>query len=146
MTCFRRSVLLRGRTLEVQDSQLASCCQAAKMRMTGSTSCCRRRTFGLSLQRGVHRGILRPISILISLHSCPRELNHPVSSQKTLLLTLSTRTIAAPDNDHCLTLCFTSVLSVLIASLEPAAPWLFGCQGCAPEYVWRGTGPDHPAG
>ena len=53
MTCFRRSVLLRSRALEVKGLQLASCCQAAKMRMTGSTSCYRRRTFGLPLQRGV---------------------------------------------------------------------------------------------
>ena len=53
VTCFRRSVLRRGRALEVKGLQLASCCQAAKMRMTGLTSCYRRRTFGLPLQRGV---------------------------------------------------------------------------------------------
>ena len=31
MMCFRRSVLLRGRALEVKGSQLVSCCQAVKM-------------------------------------------------------------------------------------------------------------------
>ena len=45
--CFRRSVLLRGKALEGKGLQLVSCCQAAKMRMTGSTSCYRRRTCGL---------------------------------------------------------------------------------------------------
>ena len=42
-----------GRALEVKGLQSASCCQAAKMRMTDLTSCYRRRTFGLPLQRGV---------------------------------------------------------------------------------------------
>ena len=35
--------------LEEKGLQLVSCCQAVKMRMTGSTSCCRRRTDGLQL-------------------------------------------------------------------------------------------------
>ena len=37
--CFRRNVLLLGKAHVVNDLQWASCCQAAKMRMTGSTSC-----------------------------------------------------------------------------------------------------------
>ena len=53
LMCFRRSVLLRGRALEEKGLQLVSCCQAAKMRMTGSTLCYRRRTCGLPLQPGV---------------------------------------------------------------------------------------------
>ena len=50
---FSQSVLLRGRALEEKGLQLVSCCQAVKMRMTGSTSCYRRRTYGLPLQLGV---------------------------------------------------------------------------------------------
>ena len=42
-----------GKALEGKGLQLVSCCQAAKMRMTGSTSCYRRRTYGLPLQPGV---------------------------------------------------------------------------------------------
>ena len=53
VTCFRRNVLLLGRAHEVNGLQWASCCQAAKMRMTGSTSCYRRRTCGLPSQREV---------------------------------------------------------------------------------------------
>ena len=52
MTCIRRSVLRHGRALEEKGLQLVSCCQAAKMRMTGWISCYRRRTFGLPLQPG----------------------------------------------------------------------------------------------
>ena len=51
--CFRRNVLLLGKAHVVNGSQWASCCQAAKMRMTGSTSCYPRRTCGLPSQRGV---------------------------------------------------------------------------------------------
>ena len=51
--CFRRNVLLRGRVREGKGLQLLSCCQAVKMRTTGSTSCYRKRTFGLPLQPGV---------------------------------------------------------------------------------------------
>ena len=51
--CFRRSVLLHGRAHEAKGLQLGSCCLAAKMRMTGSTLCYRRRTYGLPLQPGV---------------------------------------------------------------------------------------------
>ena len=50
--CFRRSVLLRGRALAEKGLQLVSCWQAVKMRMTGWTSCYRRRTYGLPLQLG----------------------------------------------------------------------------------------------
>ena len=53
MMCFRRSVLLRGRVLEGKGLQLVSCCQVVKMRVTGSTSCYPRRTYGLPLQPGV---------------------------------------------------------------------------------------------
>ena len=53
MMCFRRSVLLRGRVLVGKGLQLLSCCQAVKMRMTGSISCYRKRTYGLPLQPGV---------------------------------------------------------------------------------------------
>ena len=56
--CFRRSVLLRGRALEEKGLQLGSCCQAVKMRMTGSTSCYRRRTY-LHNPGYSHRGDLR---------------------------------------------------------------------------------------
>ena len=52
VTCIRRSVLRHGRALEEKGLQLVSCCQAAKMRMTGWISCYRRRTFGLPLQPG----------------------------------------------------------------------------------------------
>ena len=45
-------VQLRGRALEEKGSQLVSCCQAVKMRMTGWTLCYRRRTCGLPLQLG----------------------------------------------------------------------------------------------
>ena len=38
MMCFRRSVLLLGRMFEGKGLQLVSCCQAVKMRMTGSTT------------------------------------------------------------------------------------------------------------
>ena len=51
--CFRRNVLLLGQAHVVNDLQWASCCQAAKMRMTGSTSCYPRRTCGLPSQHGV---------------------------------------------------------------------------------------------
>ena len=51
--CFRRSVQLRGRVLVGKGLQLLSCCQAVKMRMTGSISCYRKRTYGLPLQPGV---------------------------------------------------------------------------------------------
>ena len=51
--CFRRNVLLLGKAHVVNGLQWASCCQAAKMRMTGSTSCYPRRTCGLPSQRGV---------------------------------------------------------------------------------------------
>ena len=50
--CFRRSVQLHGRALVEKGSQLVSCCQAVKMRMTGWTLCYRRRTCGLPLQLG----------------------------------------------------------------------------------------------
>ena len=53
MMCFRRSVQLRGRVLVGKGLQLLSCCQAVKMRMTGSISCYRKRTYGLPLQPGV---------------------------------------------------------------------------------------------
>ena len=51
--CFRRSVQLRGRALAEKGLRLPSCCRAVKMRMTGSISCCRKRTYGLPLQPGV---------------------------------------------------------------------------------------------
>ena len=51
--CFRRNVLLLGKAHVVNGLQLASCCQAAKMQMIGSTSCYPRRTSGLPSQRGV---------------------------------------------------------------------------------------------
>ena len=50
MTCFRRSVQLRGRALVEKGSQLVSCCQAAKMLMTGTTSCYRSLTEEISAQ------------------------------------------------------------------------------------------------
>ena len=51
--CFRRSVSLRGRALVGKGLRLPSCCRAVKMRMTGSISCCRKRTYGPPLQPGV---------------------------------------------------------------------------------------------
>ena len=51
--CFRRSVQLRGRALVEKGLRLPSCCRAVKMRMTGSISCCRKRTYGLPFQPGV---------------------------------------------------------------------------------------------
>ena len=51
--CFRRSVQLRGRALEGKGLRLPSCYRAVRMRMTGSISCCRKRTFGPLLQPGV---------------------------------------------------------------------------------------------
>ena len=49
----------------------------------------------------------------------PDSVSQPSSSQKTLLLTLSTSTTAAPGNDHCRILYTTSVLSASsIAPLE----------------------------
>ena len=51
--CFRRSAAAwqgaRGERL----IRLPSCCRAVKMRMTGSISCCRKRTYGPPLQPGV---------------------------------------------------------------------------------------------
>ena len=55
--CFRKSVLLRGRVLVGKGLQSLFCCQAVRMRMTGSISCYRKRTYGLPLQPGVQRGI-----------------------------------------------------------------------------------------
>ena len=51
--CFRRSVQLFGRALVGKGLRLPSCCRAVKMRMTGSISCCRKRTYGPLLQPGV---------------------------------------------------------------------------------------------
>ena len=66
MMCSRRSVQLRGRALVGKDLQLPSCCRAVKMRMTGSISCCRKRTYGpllqpgaLSLRRSPNRSFVR---------------------------------------------------------------------------------------
>ena len=51
--CFRRSAQLRGRALVGKGLRLPSCCRAVKMRMTGSISCWRKRTYGPPLQPGV---------------------------------------------------------------------------------------------
>ena len=50
---FRRSVLLRGRALVGKGLQLPLCCRAVKMQITGSISCCRKRTYGPPLQSRV---------------------------------------------------------------------------------------------
>ena len=58
--CFRRSAQQRGRVLVGKGLQLPSCFRVGKMRMTGSISCYRRRTFGPPSQPGVlSRGSLR---------------------------------------------------------------------------------------
>ena len=51
--CFCKNAQQRGRALVEKGLRLPSCCRAVKMRMTGSTSCCRKRTSGLLLQPGV---------------------------------------------------------------------------------------------
>ena len=51
--CFRKSAQQCGRALVEKGLRLPSCCRAVKMRMTGSISCCRKRTSGLPLQPGV---------------------------------------------------------------------------------------------
>ena len=50
--CFRKSVQLLGRVLVGKDLLLPSCCQAVKMQMTGSISCCPKRTYSSLLQLG----------------------------------------------------------------------------------------------
>ena len=49
---FHRSVRLLGRVLLAKGLRLPSCCRAVKMRMTGSISCCRKRTYDPLLQPG----------------------------------------------------------------------------------------------
>ena len=44
---------MRGRALVGKGLRLPSCCRAVKMRMTGSISCCHKRTYGPPLQPGV---------------------------------------------------------------------------------------------
>ena len=51
--CFRKNAQQRGRALVEKGLRLPSYCRAVKMRMTGSTSCCRKRTSGRPLQPGV---------------------------------------------------------------------------------------------
>ena len=48
----RKSVQLHGRALLVKGLRSPLCCRAVKMQMTGLTSCCRKRTYGLPLLPG----------------------------------------------------------------------------------------------